>query len=98
MPTGEVRAFRVEALSVPILVANLGGRLLATSGMCPHEDVELIDGELVDETIVCPGHAYQFDLDSGACSHDPDLCLPTFEVSVEDGDVFVKLLARTAGC
>lgn len=94
MPRGEVRAFSVDALNVPVLVANLAGTFLAASGMCPHEDVELIDGDLDGDTIICPGHAYEFSLRSGACSHDPDLCLPTYQVSVEDDEVFVSLLAR----
>lgn len=91
---GEIRAFAVDGLSVPVLVANLGGRLLAASGMCPHEDVELIDGSFDGESIVCPGHGYQFDLASGACSHDDSLCLPRYAVSVEGGEVFVTLDSR----
>ena len=91
---GEVRAFEVDALAVPVLVANLAGTLLASSGMCPHEDVELIDGDLEGDTITCPGHGYAFNLENGACSHDADLCLPTYEVTIEDGEVFVSLLAK----
>lgn len=91
---GEVRAFDVDGLSVPVLVANLGDRLIATSGMCPHEDVELIDGSFDGESIVCPGHGYQFDLETGACSHDDALCLPRYTVSVEAGEVFVTLGSR----
>lgn len=89
---GEIRAFDVDGLAVPVLIANLDGRLVAASGMCPHEDVELIDGSFDGESIVCPGHGYQFDLASGACSHDPSLCLPTYKVVIEDGDVFVSIL------
>jgi nitrite reductase/ring-hydroxylating ferredoxin subunit len=89
---GEIRAFAVDGLQIPVLVANLGGRLLAASGMCPHEDVELIDGSFDGRSIVCPGHGYEFDLETGACSHDDSLCLPTYRVTVEGGEVFVSIV------
>ncbi len=92
---GQKRSFEVEGLSVPVLIANVEGRILATSGMCPHEDVELVDGDHDGIMITCPGHAYEFNLESGGCSHDPDLCLPTYEVIVEDERIYVGLFGQT---
>lgn len=92
VPAGEVRAFEVAGLAVPVLIANIDGRLVAASAMCPHEDVLLNDGSFDGEWITCPGHGYQFELATGECSHDPRLCLPTYRVSVEDGEVFVSIL------
>ena len=92
VPPGEVRAFDVDGIAVPVLVANIDGRLVAASGMCPHEDVELIGGSFDGEWITCPGHGYQFELASGACGHTDELCLPTFRVVVEGGEVFIRIV------
>ena len=91
-----MKSFNVDGLSVPVLVVNLDGRFIAASGMCPHEDVELIDGERNGEIITCPGHAYEFNLTNGSCSHDSDLRLPIYEVSIEEDGIFVKLFDQTA--
>lgn len=99
IPPGEMRSFEVEGFDVPVLIANVDGRLLATSGMCPHEDVELAGGTLEDCRLTCPGHGYEFDIATGACQHDPDLTLPTYAVKVEGEAVVVELLtlARRTG-
>jgi nitrite reductase/ring-hydroxylating ferredoxin subunit len=89
---GEHRGFPVAGVIWPVLVANLGGEIVATAGVCPHEDVLLTDGFLEGERIVCPGHAYRFDLRSGRCGHDPTLVLRRYPVTIVGDDVWVDLL------
>lgn len=89
---GETRHFEVPGVSVPVLVVNVDGRFLAASSMCPHEDVSLIGGKRKGLNVICPGHGYRFNLESGACSHDPKLRLPCYRVSVHDGELFVDLM------
>ena len=91
VPPGEMRGFPVDGLLLPVLVANLGGRFAAAASICPHEDVSLVDGELVGSTVVCPGHSYAFDLDTGRCGHDPSLRLRRFKVTVEGDEVYVDV-------
>ncbi|HUH05356.1 MAG TPA: Rieske 2Fe-2S domain-containing protein [Kofleriaceae bacterium] len=90
----ELRAFPVEGIDVPILVTRVDGAIVAASSMCPHEDVSLVDGVLEGAVVECPGHAYRFDLATGACLHDPDLRLRRYRVIVEGPDVFVDLIAE----
>ena len=40
----ELRAFKVKGVTWPVLVTRVDGEILATAGVCPHEDVELVDG------------------------------------------------------
>lgn len=89
---GAIETFEVDGVGVPILVAHIDGRLFASSSICPHEDVSLADGSRRGTRLTCPGHAYEFDLATGRCSHDPDLHLKTYAVTVEDGEVFVDLV------
>ncbi len=89
---GRLRAFAVDGVTWPVIVARVGGELVATPGVCPHEDVSLADGELRGDAIVCPGHGYEFDLHTGRCAHDPGLELRRYPITVVGDELFVDLL------
>lgn len=89
---GVLRAFRVEGVTWPVIVTRVRGELIACPGVCPHEDVALVDGELIGETIVCPGHGYAFDLRSGHCRHDAGLELRRYPITVIGDEVWVDLV------
>jgi len=93
---GEMRAFAVEGVTVPVLVARIDGIYYASSGMCPHEDVELADGSLDPEscTVTCHAHGYCFELATGACTPDSSLTLPTFRTTVEGDDVWIEIFVQ----
>ena len=91
VPPGEMRGFTVDGLLLPVLVANLGGRFAAAASICPHEDVSLLDGELVGTRVACPGHSYEFDLETGRCAHDPHLRLRRFAVIVQGDELFIDV-------
>ncbi|HEY1813823.1 MAG TPA: Rieske 2Fe-2S domain-containing protein [Kofleriaceae bacterium] len=88
----ELRAFDVPGVTWPVLVTRVAGELVATPGVCPHEDVALADGKLVDGAIVCPGHGYAFDLQTGRCVHDPGLELRRYPITIIGGELYVDLL------
>ncbi|MEM9490903.1 MAG: Rieske (2Fe-2S) protein [Myxococcota bacterium] len=89
---GEVKGFAVSGVAVPVLVANIDGTYLATTSMCPHEDVSLLGGKRKGTQVICPGHGYRFDLRTGACSHDPNLCLARYRVSIVGDELYVDLV------
>ena len=90
---GAMRSFQVAGVTWPVLATELDGTVVAVAGVCPHEDVGLADGDLEDGCLTCPGHAYQFDLRTGACLHDRLLELRRYPVSLDvHGDVWVDLL------
>jgi len=89
---GEMKGFEVDALTWPVLVANVAGHLYAAPSVCPHEDVSLLGGDLDGARITCPGHGYEFDLPSGRCTHDRELSLVRYQTSVRDGDLYVKII------
>jgi len=92
VPPGDHRGFTVAGVTWPILVANVDGEIIATAGVCPHEDVSLIAGDLEGAVITCPGHSYRFDLRSGRCEHDPQLVLRRYPVTLIGDEVWVDLL------
>ncbi len=89
---GETKGFPVDGVTHPILVANVDGTFMAASSMCPHLDVSLLGGKRKGLRVICPGHGYRFDLGTGACSHDPTLCLPRYPVTVINGEIHVSLI------
>ena len=89
VPPGTRRGVRIAGLAWPVLVVNLDGELVVTAGVCPHEDVELIGGEIEHGVITCPGHAYEFDLRTGRCTHDPRLILPRYRVTIIGDEIWI---------
>lgn len=89
---GEIRAFRVAGVTWPVIVTYLDVGIVATAGVCPHEDVALAGGYLDGQVIVCPGHGYGFDLTTGKCRHDASLVLRRYAVTVVGDEVWVDLL------
>ena len=89
---GALRAFKVKGVTWPVLVTRVEGELLATAGVCPHEDVELVGGELNGSVVTCPGHSYELDMRTGACLHDKTLTLRRYPVMIVGDEVWVDLL------
>ena len=88
----DIRAFRVTGVTWPVIVTYLEDQIVATAGVCPHEDVALADGYLDGDVLVCPGHGYGFDLATGKCKHDASLVLRRYAVTVVGDEVWVDLL------
>ncbi|MBT8491698.1 MAG: Rieske (2Fe-2S) protein [Deltaproteobacteria bacterium] len=97
VPEDGMVEFDVDGIAVPVLVVRRGSEWRATSGICPHEVVHLRKGSLDGNTVICPGHGYRFDLDSGACTPDRRLRLPVYQATVEDGEVWIELVGGAAG-
>jgi nitrite reductase/ring-hydroxylating ferredoxin subunit len=89
---GECKGFAVEGVAVPIMVTNVDGELFATSSMCPHEDVSLLDGDRDGTSVTCKGHGYELDLATGECSHDPELRLKCYRIRIVGDDLYVDLI------
>ncbi|MEZ4399276.1 MAG: Rieske 2Fe-2S domain-containing protein [Kofleriaceae bacterium] len=92
LPLDDLRAFPVDGLTWPVLAGVIGGAVVATAGVCPHEDVGLAGGTVEDGCLTCPGHGYQFDLATGACRHDRSLLLRRYRAIVLDGEVWIELV------
>jgi nitrite reductase/ring-hydroxylating ferredoxin subunit len=42
-----------------------------------------------DEIISCPWHSWKFDIENGECIDDDRYSVPTYDVEVEDGEIYV---------
>ena len=65
------------------------GRPHAMANICVHQDRELVRGSILGGRIVCPGHQWAFDLDTGFC-RERERTQPVHETRIEDGIVYVR--------
>lgn len=79
----------VEGKEVAVFAVADG--FVATSGICPHAQGPLCEGEVDGHTLTCPWHGWQFSLDSGVCEEDPGLQLERYEVRIDGDDILVRL-------
>ena len=89
----ELRGFAVPGVTWPVMVTIVDNALIAFPGVCPHDDVSLVDyGVLDDGALRCRVHGYRFDLATGRCEHAPALQLRRYKVTLHGDEVLVDLL------
>jgi nitrite reductase (NADH) small subunit len=81
-----------------VAVFNLGTRVLAVANRCPHKNGPLADGILSGSTVVCPLHAWKFDLETGKGSNSisAEHCVQTVQSRIRDGILFLAVPRRSA--
>ena len=63
IPLGEGRNFDVEGVGITVFRTRKG--VYATQAECPHRQGPLADGLIGGATVICPFHAWKFDLATG---------------------------------
>ncbi|GAS97338.1 Rieske (2Fe-2S) domain-containing protein [Mycolicibacterium canariasense] len=86
------RKLRVEVDGLAIALFQAGGRVYALADLCVHQDRSLFKGTLLHGKVICPGHQWQFDLETGY-EADQDRCQPNYPVRVQDDTVYVDTAA-----
>jgi nitrite reductase/ring-hydroxylating ferredoxin subunit len=90
---GEMEAFDVGEEEV--LVLKVDGQVRAYDGICPHQSVSLVEGELENGVLTCRAHEYQFDALTGDGVNPKGIGLTRHDVEVDDGGmVRVRLCSR----
>ena len=59
--------------------------------VCPHRGGPLGQGMIEGGKLICPWHAWAFDLKTGQAAHTAMAKVPVYEVKVEGEDVLAKL-------
>ena len=93
-------ARRVDVEGREIAVVRIGDDVYAIGDTCSHAEVSLSEGwvEPDDCAIECVAHGAMFDLETGEpLSLPATRAVPTYEVSVVDGMVVLKLDAGSGG-
>ncbi|RXS95075.1 Rieske (2Fe-2S) protein [Silvibacterium dinghuense] len=88
-PEGEAREAVCGART--LCIANANGEVHAVDNVCPHRGGPLGQGIVENGNIVCPWHAWAFNLKSGAAEHSPLARIRVYPVHVEGDDVLVEI-------
>ncbi len=76
---------------IKLCVGKAGDNYFAIDDTCPHAGGSLSEGMVDGDLVICPLHAYGFDIRTGHCDDDPDCSVTGYSVRVEDGNIQVLL-------
>jgi nitrite reductase (NADH) small subunit len=81
----------VEAEGRTLALFNVGGSFYALDNACAHRGGPLGEGDLEGRLVVCPWHAWRWDVTTGSNANNPAVKMTCYPVEVEAGCVFVEL-------
>lgn len=90
----EIGTDQIRAATVGETVLCIGRTkdgYFAVDDGCPHAAGSLSDGMIDDDQVVCPLHAYGFEVKTGHCPDDPSCSIQSYPVRVENGELQVRL-------
>ena len=74
-----------------VAVFNVGGQFYAIGNTCVHRGGPLGQGPLDGKEVICPWHAWGYDVTTGVSSVNPELKVPSYETRVEGTRLLVKV-------
>lgn len=86
----------VQAGLKKIALFRLGEEYHAIQNFCPHAGGFLGLGQVKDDCVRCPRHAWKFEIRTGACLTNPRYEVRRYATRVEDGWVWVGVPADGA--
>ena len=67
------------------------GEIHAINNICPHKQGPLSEGTVSGEYVYCPLHDQKIDLNTGEVQEPDTGCVSVYEVTVDNGDVYICL-------
>ncbi len=89
IPQGRGLCVKVDEKEIALFRVN--GSICAIDNLCPHEGGSLAEGEIKDQVVTCPLHAWRFDACTGGGIDPSDQKVVRYETKIEGEDVFIKL-------
>lgn len=82
----------IEVEGKALALCNIGGTVYALDNTYLHAGGPLGQGELKDDVVVCPWHAWEYNVKTGACLGRSDIKIATYPVQIgEDGAIRVEV-------
>jgi len=89
VPAGEGRVMEVGGHTLAVF--NIDGTLYCIDNTCTHRGGPLGEGDLDGRVVMCPWHAWRWDVTTGLNVNNPAVKGACFAVTVDNGDVFVDI-------
>ena len=86
---GQGRALAVGDLRIALF--NHDGAYYAIDDDCPHQGASLGEGAFFDGRVICPRHAWVFDVRTGRCPRDTHEPVETYPTRRHAGAIEVEL-------
>jgi toluene monooxygenase system ferredoxin subunit len=87
---GDMDAFETSG-GVEVLILGVdGGDIKAFQAMCPHQEIELVEGEFDGKVLTCKAHLWQFDCNTGKGLNPTDCEIAEYPVKIEGDDILVN--------
>jgi toluene monooxygenase system ferredoxin subunit len=88
---GEMATYQTADGTGVLLVVLRGGDVRAYQAMCPHQEVELVEGTLEKNILTCRAHLWQFDVCTGQGVNPADSALAQYPTKVEGENIYVDI-------
>jgi toluene monooxygenase system ferredoxin subunit len=87
--SGEMLGLNVGGNS--ILLVNVDDHVYAYADECPHQKSRLSEGTLMEKTLRCARHHWEFDVCTGLGINPQNACLKAFPVTIQSRDILLDL-------
>ncbi len=84
-------AMEVEVAGKSIALFNVEGTVYALDNTCIHRGGPLGEGDLEDEVVTCPWHAWQYNVKTGENVAQPGVKMASYPVRIEGGSIQVAV-------
>jgi toluene monooxygenase system ferredoxin subunit len=88
---GDMDAFETANGTQVLVLGVDGGDLKAFQAICPHQEIELVEGEFDGKVLTCKAHLWQFDTANGQGLNPTDCQIAEYPIKIEDEDVLVDV-------
>jgi nitrite reductase (NADH) small subunit len=89
VPPGTAREIQVEGKTV--CLANVDGKFYAINNVCLHRGGPLGQGPLQGTKVVCPWHAWEYDVTNGKVVQNPAVGVDVYATEIRGQDVFIDV-------
>lgn len=86
---GEMESFQSKDGQNILIMCMEGGSVKAFQGICPHQEMELVDGTFENGVLTCHAHLWQFDCTTGKGINPDDCQIAEYPIKVENDEIFV---------
>ena len=87
---GEMESFEINGVEVLLLHLD-DGTIHAVQSICPHQEVELVNGSLEGNVLTCSMHLWQFDVSKGEGINPSHSEIAKYPVRVQGEDILVDI-------